>query len=128
MSNENPSEMDLASLRSTLQQLKTKGTLLTELDKKIIEEIKDDKELEAEIVETEDIQSNIVEKIFQVEKFIELQELNKISHHHTEHEAPAQSSINTVPTTSQVQTQAPLQNFLEVEAKTIHNRSKIPLS
>ena len=56
--------MDLAELRSTLQQLIKKKDVSLEYDKKIIVGINDGKQLEAEILETEDLQSNIEEEHF----------------------------------------------------------------
>jgi hypothetical protein len=79
MTIEKPSEMDLAALDSTLQQLQKKKEVLISLDNKIIDGIKDEDELENEIVETENMQSDIGEKIFQVGKFLELQRLSNIS-------------------------------------------------
>jgi hypothetical protein len=84
MTIEKPSEMDLAALDSTLQQLQKKKEVLISLDNKIIDGIKDEDELENEIVETEDMQSDIGEKIFQVGKFLEPQRLSNISIPHTE--------------------------------------------
>lgn len=69
MAIETPSEMDLAALESTLQQLQKKKEVLVDLDNKIIDGIKDAGELEEEIIQTEDMQSDIGEKIFQVGKF-----------------------------------------------------------
>ena len=106
MSNENPNEMDLAALKGTLQQLQRKKEILVDLDKKIIDGIKDAAELEKEIMDTEDIQSDIGEKIFQVETFLELQQLKNISQPHTEpSESSTHSSENNASITSQAQTQ-----------------------
>ena len=106
MSNENPNEMDLAALKGTLQQLQKKKEILVDLDKKIIDGIKDAAELEKEIMDTEDIQSDIGEKIFQVETFLELQQLKNISQPHTEpSESSTHSSENNASITSQAQTQ-----------------------
>lgn len=103
MSKENPDEMDLAALRSTLQQLIKKKDVILEYDKQIIDGINDAKQLEAEILETEDLQSNIEEKTFQVQKFLELQQLHKDSQsHNTTSESPSTHNAgDNTPETSQ---------------------------
>ena len=74
MTNESSSEMDMATLQSTTEQLEKKKAILKELDAKIITLIEQPDELEKEIIDSEDIQSNIIEKICQVRKFFDLKQ------------------------------------------------------
>ena len=74
MTKESSSEMDMATLQSTSEQLEKKKAILKELDAKIITLIEQPDELEQEIIDSEDIQSNIIEKICQVRKFFDLKQ------------------------------------------------------
>ena len=74
MTKESSSEMDMATLQSTTEQLEKKKAILKELDAKIITLIEQPDELEQEIIDSEDIQSNIIEKICQVRKFFDLKQ------------------------------------------------------
>ena len=74
MTKESSSEMDMATLQSTTEQLEKKKAILKELDAKIITSIEQPDELEQEIIDSEDIQSNIIEKICQVRKFFDLKQ------------------------------------------------------
>ena len=74
MTKESSSEMDMATLQSTTEQLEKKKAILKELDAKIITLIEQPDELEQEIIDSEDIQSNIIEKICQVRKFFNLKQ------------------------------------------------------
>ena len=72
LAKENPDEMEINSLNTSLEQLVRKRTLIRELDQKIEAKITDAKELEAEILEAEELSCELEEKINHIRKFIEL--------------------------------------------------------
>ena len=63
-------ELDLASIRSTIEQLKRKQTVLQELDSRITQKLDDPDDLEAEVLEQEEFQEQISEKIAQISTLI----------------------------------------------------------
>lgn len=115
MANENPSEMDMAVLRSAIEQLQKKKALLQELDAKINATIEGPDELENEIITAEDIQSDIIDRICQVNKFYELKQTLPVHQPHTEaSHLPAHSSHTDPQEESQLQASpqqvTPIQN------------------
>ena len=61
-----PTETQIATLTSSIQQLTKQGTLLCELDAQIAATIEMENELEAEIIEAEATQEAILDKISQI--------------------------------------------------------------
>ena len=72
LAKENPDEMEINSLNTSLDQLVRKRTLIHELDQKIEAKITDAKELESEIFEAEELSCELEEKINHIRKFIDL--------------------------------------------------------
>ena len=62
LAKENPDEMEINSLNTSLDQLVRKRTLIHELDQKIEAKITDAKELESEIFEAEELSCELVKK------------------------------------------------------------------
>ena len=67
-----PTEAQIATLTSSIEQLTERGTLLRELDNQIAATIGTEDELEAEIIEAEATQESIHDKISQIRRVIEL--------------------------------------------------------
>ena len=72
LAKENPDEMEINSLNTSLDQLVRKRTLIHELDQKIEAKITDAKELESEIFEAKELSCELEEKINHIRKFIDL--------------------------------------------------------
>ena len=70
MKKEAPTEMDVVSLNSIIEQLTRKKSILTGLDEKIAALIEEPKDLEQEIYETEEIHDDILETTSQISRFI----------------------------------------------------------
>ena len=70
MKKEAPTEMDVVSLNSIIEQLKQKKSIRTGLDKKIAALIEEPKDLEQEIFETEEIHDEILDTTSQISRFI----------------------------------------------------------
>ena len=66
-----PTETQIATLTSSIQQLTKQGTLLCELDAQIAATIEMENELEAEIIEAEATQEAILDKISQIRRRID---------------------------------------------------------
>ena len=67
-----PTEAQIATLTSSIEQLTERGTLLRELDNQIAATIGTEDELEAEIIEAEATQESIHDKISQIRRVVEL--------------------------------------------------------
>ena len=65
-------EFQLTSLMTVSQQLQKRKETIVQLDARIAELLTTPKELEEAILDTEEMQDKILEKINQIEKFIEL--------------------------------------------------------
>ena len=63
-----PTETQIATLTSSVEQLTERGTLLRELDGQIAMTIQTENELEAEIIEAEATQESIHDKISQIRR------------------------------------------------------------
>ena len=70
MEKEAPTEMDVVSLNSIIEQLTRKKSILTGLDEKIAALIEEPKDLEQEIFETEEIHDEILDTTSQISRFI----------------------------------------------------------
>ena len=70
MKKEAPTEMDVVSLNSIIEQLTRKKTILTGLDEKIAALIEEPEDLEQEIFETEEIHDEILDTTSQISRFI----------------------------------------------------------
>ena len=70
-SNTRPTEAQIATLTSSIEQLTERRTLLRELDNQIAATIGTEDELEAEIIEAEATQESIHDKISQIRRVIE---------------------------------------------------------
>ena len=66
-----PTETQIATLTSSIEQLTERGTLLRELDTQIAATIETENELEAEIIEAEATQEAILDKISQIRRRID---------------------------------------------------------
>ena len=72
MDKEMPSEVELASLKNTLEQLARKRNKLKDLDERIAALLEEPDEIEKEAFETEDIQDSIDETSSQISSFLAL--------------------------------------------------------
>ena len=72
LAKENPDEMEINSLNTSLDQLVRKRTLISKLDQKIEAKITDAKELESESFKAEELSCELEEKINHIRKFIDL--------------------------------------------------------
>ncbi len=72
LTKENPNEMEISSLNTSLEQLARKGDLIRELNQKIEAKITDEETLEAEIFEADELSCDLEEKINYIRKYIEL--------------------------------------------------------
>ena len=72
MAEEQPTEMNLVSLKNILEQLVCKKSILMGLDEKIAAVIAEPDNIEHEIFESEEIQDQIQETSWQLSKFMQL--------------------------------------------------------
>ena len=77
MKKEAPTEMDVVSLTSIIEQLTRKKSILTGLDEKIAALIEEPKDLEQEIFETEEIHDEILDTTSQISSLFTLHYLLK---------------------------------------------------
>ena len=69
-SSETPSDSQITTLKSSLEQLQRKAEIIKDLDAKISLAIQDPSELEGEIFESEEIQDAIIEKTGSIKEFL----------------------------------------------------------
>ena len=69
-SSETPSDSQITTLKSSLEQLQRKAEIIKDLDAKIALAIQDPSELEGEIFESEEIQDAIIEKTGSIKEFL----------------------------------------------------------
>ena len=72
LTKENPDEMELSSLNTSLEQLVRKRNSIREIDQKIEAKITDEETLEAEIFEAEELSCDLEQRINYIRKYIEL--------------------------------------------------------
>ena len=69
-SGKTPSDSQITTLKSSLEQLQRKAEIIRDLDAKIVQATQDPSELEAEIFESEEIQDTIIKKTGSIKEFL----------------------------------------------------------
>ena len=68
-----PNDLQVSALKSAVEQLQHKADILRDLDAKIADAMQDETELEGEIFESKEMQDTILEKIGEINYFLERQ-------------------------------------------------------